>query len=103
MFAGTVTPSKITVNNLDAKATITWLQIIEPSQSTATGWTFTNGALAEFQKVTAFSGLDEQQILWKLIKYADKDNKVTVPAGTTAATAAAVSYTHLTLPTNSRV
>ena len=87
-FAGTVTPSKITVNNLDAKATITWLQIIEPSQSTATGWTFTNGALDEFQKVTAFSGLDEQQILWKLIKYADKDNKVTVPADTTAATAA---------------
>lgn len=87
-FAGTVAPSKITVNNLDAKATITWLQIIEPSQSTATGWTFTNGALAEFQKVTAFSGLDEQQILWKLIKYADKDNKVTVPADTTAATAA---------------
>lgn len=87
-FAGTVTPSKITVNNLDAKATITWLQIIEPSQSTATGWTFTNGALAEFLKVTAFSGLDEQQILWKLIKYADKDNKVTVPADTTAATAA---------------
>ena len=87
-FAGTVTPSKITVNNLDAKATITCLQIIEPSQSTATGWTFTNGALAEFQKVTAFSGLDEQQILWKLIKYADKDNKVTVPADTTAATAA---------------
>ena len=87
-FAGTVTPSKITVNNLDTKATITWLQIIEPSQSTATGWTFTNGALAEFQKVTAFSELDEQQILWKLIKYADKDNKVTVPADTTAATAA---------------
>lgn len=87
-FAGTVTPSKITVNNLDAKATITWLQIIEPSQSTATGWTFTNRALAEFQKVTAFSELDEQQILWKLIKYADKDNKVTVPADTTAATAA---------------
>ena len=87
-FAGTVTPSKITVNNLDAKATITWLQIIEPSQSTATGWTFTNEALAEFQKVPAFSALDEQQILWKLIKYADKDNKVTVPAGTTAATAA---------------
>ena len=87
-FAGTVIPSKITVNNLDEKATITWLQIIEPSQSTATGWTFTNGALAEFQKVTAFSGLDEQQILWKLIKYADKDNKVTVPADTTAATAA---------------
>ena len=87
-FAGTVTPSKITVNNLDAKATITWLQIIEPSQSTATGWTFTNGALAEFQKVGTFSSLDEQQILWKLIKYADKDNKVTVPAGTTAATAA---------------
>lgn len=87
-FAGTVTPSKITVNNLDAKATITWLQIIEPSQSTATGWTFTNGALAEFQKVTAFSELDEQQILWKLIKYADKDNKVTVPADTIAATAA---------------
>ena len=87
-FAGTVTPSNITVNNLDTKATITWLQIIEPSQSTATGWTFTNVALAEFQKVKTFRGLDEQQILWKLIKYADKDNKVTAPAGTTAATAA---------------
>lgn len=86
-FAGTVTPSKITVNNLDAQATITWLQIIEPSQSTATGWAFTNGVLAEFQKVTTFSSLDEQQILWKLIKYADKDNKVTVPEGITAATA----------------
>ena len=44
--------------------------------------------MAEFQKVGTFSSLDEQQILWKLIKYADKDNKVTVPAGTTAATAA---------------
>lgn len=87
-FAGTVTPSKITVNNLDAQATITWLQIIEPSQSTATGWTFTDGVLDEFQKVGTFSSLDEQQILWKLIKYADKENKVTVPAGTEAATAA---------------
>lgn len=81
--------ANITVNNLDENATITRLQIIVPDQTTETGWAFANGALAEFQKVDNFSGLSDQQILWKLIKYADKNNTAKgIPTGTVAATAA---------------
>lgn len=78
-----VTPATITVNNLDAKATISYLEIIVPDQTTETGWAFANGAAAEFKKV--FSGLSDQQIIWKLINYADGSAKV--PTGTTPATA----------------
>ena len=70
-FAASATT--ITVNNLDEHAAITWLQIIVPDQTTETGWAFADGVLAEFQKVDNFSGLSDQQILWKLIKYADKN------------------------------
>lgn len=73
----------ITVNNLDANATISYLEIIVPDQTTETGWAFANSAAAEFEKV--FSGLSDQQIIWKLIKYADGNAKV--PAGITPATA----------------
>lgn len=75
--------AKITVNNLDAKATLTSVQIIAPDQTTETGWAFVNGADASFKKV--FTGLDDQAIIWKLIKYADA--KAKVPEGTVAATA----------------
>lgn len=75
--------AKITVNNLDAKATLTSVQIIAPDQTTETGWAFVNGAAASFKKV--FTGLDDQAIIWKLIKYADA--KAKVPEGTVAATA----------------
>ena len=86
----------ITVNNLDDAATISYLQIIKPDQTTETGWAFTEGVLAKFKEANATSGWDkltEQQILWKLIKYADdnkdpKEAKATnIPEGTIAATA----------------
>lgn len=78
-----VKSATITVNNLDAKATISYLEIIVPDQTTETGWAFANGAADEFKKV--FSGLSDQQIIWKLIKYADGNAKV--PTGITPATA----------------
>lgn len=78
-----VKEATITVNNLDAKATISYLEIIVPDQTTETGWAFSNGAADEFKKV--FSGLSDQQIIWKLIKYADGNAKV--PTGITPATA----------------
>lgn len=81
------TPATITVKNLDEDATLTAVQIIAPDQGTETGWAFINGALDSFKKVSGYSDLTEQQILWKLIKYADKDNKAKVPEGTVAATA----------------
>ena len=81
-----VEPGLITVNNLDDQTTISYLQIITPDQTTETGWAFANGVLGEFQKVDAFKNLNEQQILWKLIKYANKD--AVVPAGIKAATVA---------------
>lgn len=86
-FAASATT--ITVNNLDEHAAITWLQIIVPDQTTETGWAFADGVLAEFQNVDDFRGLSDQQILWKLIKYADKNSTAKgIPTGTVAATAA---------------
>lgn len=96
-FAEEVKSATITVNNLDAKATISYLEIIVPDQTTETGWAFANGAADEFKKV--FSGLSDQQIIWKLIKYADGNAKV--PTGITPATAtefqAAMSNVETTL------
>ena len=78
-----VTSATITVNNLDASATISYLEIIVPDQTTETGWAFANGAADKFKEV--FSGLSDQQIIWKLIKYADGNAEV--PTGLTPATA----------------
>ena len=80
-----VTPATITVNNLDAKATISYLEIIVPDQTTETGWAFDNGAAAEFHKVDGWADLTDQQIIWKLIKFKNANAKV--PLGTEAATA----------------
>lgn len=68
-----VTPAKITVNNLDSDATISYLQIIIPDQTKETGWKFTDGVANEFKKVTAWANLSDQQILWSLIKYENND------------------------------
>lgn len=80
-----VTPATITVNNLDAKATISYLEIIVPDQTTETGWAFANGAAAKFHNVQGWAELTDQQIIWKLIKF--KNANATVPSGTEAATA----------------
>lgn len=78
-----VKSATITVNNLDTNATISYLEIIVPDQTTETGWAFANGAADKFKEV--FSGLSDQQIIWKLIKYADGNAEV--PTGLTLATA----------------
>lgn len=78
-----VKSATITVNNLDTNATISYLEIIVPDQTTETGWAFANGAADKFKEV--FSGLSDQQIIWKLIKYADGNAEV--PTGLTPATA----------------
>ena len=78
--------AKITVNNLDAAATLHYVQIVQPNTSTETGWEFTNNAAASFKKVTTFASLTDQQILWSLIKLADA--QADVPEGTIAATTA---------------
>lgn len=80
-----VTPATITVNNLDAKATISYLEIIVPDQTTETGWAFANGAADEFHKVDGWTELTDQQIIWKLIKFANAN--AIVPSDTVAATA----------------
>lgn len=85
MIASAAESTTITVNNLDANATLTYVQIIQPDQTKETGWAFANGAAESFKKVTGFKDLDDQQILWKLIKFAN--SSATTPTGTVAATA----------------
>lgn len=80
-----VKSATITVNNLDANATISYLEIIVPDQTTETGWAFANGAAAKFHDVQGWAELTDQQIIWKLIKF--KNANATVPSGTEAATA----------------
>ncbi len=76
----------ITVNNLDAAATLHYVQIVQPNTSTETGWEFTNNAAASFKKVAKFASLTDQQIPWSLIKLADV--QADVPEGTITATTA---------------
>ena len=78
----------ITVNNLDAAATLHYVQIVQPNTSTETGWEFTNNAAASFKKVTKFASLTDQQILWSLIKLADV--QADVPEGTITANSAGI-------------
>lgn len=70
----------ITINNLDKDATITAVQVIEPSTETETGWTFSsddakNAYGKAFGAIDAAKGdndvTDEeaQNIIWKLIWY----------------------------------
>lgn len=76
----------ITVNNLDAKATLHYVQIVKPNVATETGWEFTNNAATSFKKVDAFKDLSDQQILWKLILL--KNPSAKNPTGASAASTA---------------
>ena len=80
-----VNSATITVDNLDADATLSYVQIIVPDQTKETGWAFADGVFDKFSAVSGFGNLTDQQILWKLILYANPS--ATVPKGTTAATA----------------
>ena len=67
-----------------------------PDQTTETGWAFSNGAADEFKKV--FSGLSDQQIIWKLIKYEDGTAKV--PTGIEPASATELQTAMTNVETN---
>lgn len=74
--------TNITVENAE-NATLSYVQVIEPSAKKATGWDFTDAAYAEDYK-TAFgitddpaSDLDEQKAIAMLIK---SDSTLTVPS-----------------------
>lgn len=74
----------ITVTGLDKNATVTYKQIIEPDVTTATGWKFTDPNDAK-----AFdNNLDQQDIIWKLLKMNSGTTKMTnEPDGVVAYTA----------------
>ena len=75
----------ITLENFNSANKVEYLQIIEPDQTTTSGWKFVNNAANAFK--TAVGVSDEQQIIWGLIKY--NDSKVILPTGVTAATVTA--------------
>lgn len=49
----------ITVNNLDDKATLHYVQIVKPNVATETGWEFINNAATSFKKVDDFRNLTD--------------------------------------------
>lgn len=89
----------ITVNDENGNqltgATLKYLQVIAPDQTTETGWKFVNGAETAYK--TAFNVSDDQLAIKKLIEaqnpgtYVDKDGKSTVIAATSTEIAAALN------------
>lgn len=60
-----------------------YLQLIKPDVNKDTGWAFTSDAIAGNFK-TALGAADDQTAIWMLIKYQDKENKLTnIPATVT--------------------
>ena len=68
---------------MDKDATVTYTQIIEPDVTTATGWKFVNTTYKN-----AFStDLDEQSIIWKLLKMKNNSKMQNEPEDVVAYTA----------------
>lgn len=76
----------ITVENLDANATISSVQVIAPDTSKPSGWNFINGAGTAYASAFNLAPTEEnfQRIIWSLILY--KDAKAKVPEGISPAT-----------------
>lgn len=73
----------IKVTGLDKDASVTYTQIIEPDVTTATGWKFVNTTYKN-----AFStDMDEQSIIWKLLKMKNSSEMQNEPDGVEAYTA----------------
>lgn len=74
------TPTNIIVNNVDAGAELSYLQIIEPDTTAASGWKFVDPTIAQVYKKgfnsATQSSYDEETIIWMLIKNADENAKV---------------------------
>ena len=86
------TSTTITVNGLDANATVTYKQIIRPNTNTATGWEFVDKADVKSFDTTIAEGAtatdeQEQAVIWKLIKMESGNSTVTnMPKDTVAYT-----------------
>ncbi len=78
----------ITVNGLDANATVTYKQIIQPNTNTVTGWEFINKNDVKCFDANATGTVDEEQaVIWKLIKMESGNSTVTnMPKDTVAYT-----------------
>lgn len=74
------TPTNIIVNNVDAGAELSYLRIIEPDTTAASGWKFVDPTIAQVYKngfnSATQSTYDEETIIWMLIKNADENAKV---------------------------
>lgn len=74
------TPTNIIVNNVDAGAELSYLQIIEPDTTAASGWKFVDPTIAGVYKngfnSAIQSNYNEETIIWMLIKNADENAKV---------------------------
>lgn len=95
----------ITVNDengnlLSEEATLKYLQVIAPDQTTETGWKFVNGAETAYK--TAFNVSDDQLAIKKLIEaqnpktYVDEEGHSTVIAATSTEIAAALNSLTIT-------
>ena len=94
----------ITVNDENGNqltgATLKYLQVIAPDQTTETGWKFVNGAETAYK--TAFKVSDDQLAIKKLIEaqnpktYVDEEGHSTVTAATSTEIAAALNSLTIT-------
>ena len=95
----------ITVNDengnlLTEDATLKYLQVIAPDQTTETGWKFVNGAESAYKD--AFNVDDDQSAIKKLIEaqnpgtYVDEEGNPTVIAATSTEIAAALNSLNIT-------
>ena len=72
-FAGT--SAQIIVNNAGQNAKFKAVRIVEPDQTTETGWKFVNGYAQYFTSENAFVNMDEQTIIKGMIYAQDKTDK----------------------------
>lgn len=63
----------ITVENLEEGTTIKSVQVIEPDTEAETGWKFSSEAMSEAFK-SVYTNLDDQEIIWRLIAFADSES-----------------------------
>ena len=72
-FAGT--SAQIIVNNAGQNAKFKAVRIVEPDQTTETGWKFVNGYAQYFTSENAFVNMDEQTIIKGMIYSQNKKDK----------------------------
>ena len=87
-FAAT---ANINLSGFESAAKVEYLQIIEPNQTTTSGWAFANGADQCFADALGLSNTPEnqQKIIWGLIKY--QQSSIKLPTGVEATTITAAN------------